>query len=75
MECLVEVLSFYFANSGIIVDFYANWCGPCKVISPIFQKLAEEHTQEGAAEFHKVDIDKIPDVHHKNCKKRIGPYM
>jgi thioredoxin len=38
----------------VIVDFSATWCGPCKMISPIFEKLAAQHTN---AFFIKVDVD------------------
>jgi len=36
-------------NSGkvVFIDFYADWCGPCRQISPEFEKLAREHTKEG----------------------------
>ncbi len=39
-----------------IVDFYAEWCGPCKMIGPILEKLAEEFA--GRVEIYKVNTDK-----------------
>ena len=39
-----------------IVDFYADWCGPCKMVSPILEKLAAEY--EGRLAIYKVDTDK-----------------
>jgi len=39
----------------VVVDFYAAWCGPCKVLSPVIAKLADEY--EGRATFVKVDTD------------------
>lgn len=38
-----------------IVDFYADWCGPCKVMKPIFEKIAPEY--EGKVKFEKVDVE------------------
>lgn len=42
------------ASGVTIVDFYADWCGPCKMIAPIFAKLADEMTD---VKFLKVDTD------------------
>ena len=39
-----------------IVDFYADWCGPCKMVTPILEKLAAEY--EGKLHIYKVDTDK-----------------
>lgn len=48
------------AFSGLtVVDFYATWCGPCKMIAPVIEKLAESVPQ---AHFIKVDVDESPDI-------------
>lgn len=39
----------------VLVDFFATWCGPCKMLAPVYSSLGEE--MEGKAEFLKVDID------------------
>lgn len=39
----------------VIVDFWANWCGPCKVIAPIIEEISKEY--EGKAVIGKMDVD------------------
>ena len=43
------------ADSPVLVDFYADWCGPCKTQTPILDELAQEF--DGKVKFAKVDID------------------
>ncbi len=42
----------------VVVDFWANWCGPCKMIAPIVEELAKEY--EGKVKIGKVDVDTNP---------------
>jgi thioredoxin 1 len=51
-----EVLN---ADSPVVVDFWAEWCGPCKALSPIIDEVAEE--MEGKVKVVKVNIDESPD--------------
>ena len=50
------------ANPLLVIDFYAVWCGPCKVISPVFDKLAKPHESSTSITFTKCDVDKAKDV-------------
>lgn len=48
------------ADEPVLVDFWAEWCGPCKMISPIIDELASDF--EGKAKVGKVDIDSQADL-------------
>lgn len=45
-----------------MVDFYADWCPPCRVISPVFSQLADSHAAEGHLAFAKVNVDHVKDI-------------
>ncbi len=52
-----EVLN---ASMPVLVDFFATWCGPCKMMAPAIEKLAEEY--EGKAVVGKLDVDESMDI-------------
>ncbi len=42
-------------NKPCLIDFYANWCGPCKVVAPVLEQLAREY--DGKLDIYKVDTE------------------
>lgn len=44
----------------VLVDFFATWCGPCKMIAPAVEQLAEEYA--GKAAVYKLDVDEAQDI-------------
>ncbi len=50
----------YEGDLPAIVDFYADWCGPCKALSPILQELSQEY--QGKIHVYKVNTEKEPEL-------------
>ncbi len=51
-----EVLN---SNQTVLIDFWANWCGPCRMLSPIVDEIAEETTD---VKICKVNVDEEPEL-------------
>ncbi len=48
-------------NGIVLVDFFATWCGPCRMLTPVLEEVSEETD----AKIYKVDIDKSEDLSRK----------
>lgn len=46
-------------DKPVLIDFFAQWCGPCKMMSPIIEKIANEHPEYVVG---KVDVDNDPEL-------------
>ncbi len=56
----------YLGDLPCVIDFYADWCNPCKMVAPIMDELAEEYA--GKVVFYKVDVDKQLSTYEYNIK-------
>jgi thioredoxin 1 len=47
------------SDKPVLLDFFATWCGPCRMISPFIEQIAEEHPEYVIA---KIDVDEEPEL-------------
>ncbi len=47
------------SNTTVFVDFFADWCGPCKMVGPLVEKISESNPD---VKFVKVNVDNNPDI-------------
>ena len=48
------------SDMPVLVDFYAGWCGPCRMLAPVMEQLAEEYA--GKAKIVKLNVDQAPEL-------------
>lgn len=54
-----EFNSIIESNKEVVVDFFATWCGPCRMLGPVIEELSSEISD---IEFLKVDVDEFPEI-------------
>jgi len=50
------------SSSIVIADFYADWCGPCKAIAPLYEQLSKKHSKANAVTFTKINVDNQQEI-------------
>jgi thioredoxin 1 len=59
IETIAEYDALLKENKSVFVDFYADWCGPCKMAAPVVEALSEEYPE---VKFVKVNVDDLPEI-------------
>ena len=61
------------SDKPVLVDFFADWCGPCKMMAPVVEQLAEE--LDGKAKVGKLNIDENMDIAEKYRVMNIPTFL
>jgi thioredoxin len=63
------------SSTIVVADFYADWCGPCKQIAPIFEQLSAQLSRPNKITFAKIDTDKQQDLSRSYGVKAMPTFM
>ncbi|PWY74016.1 thioredoxin [Aspergillus eucalypticola CBS 122712] len=74
IESLRDFQTLIDSGDVVIVDFWADWCGPCRMMSPIFEQLASI-PESSAIKFTKVDIDTQPEISEEVGIRSLPTFM
>lgn len=56
----IDEFKEYVGSGKVVMDFYAEWCGPCKMLTPVLEEVSKK--LEGQVRIVKCDIDKFPEI-------------
>ncbi len=57
------------SSKPVFLDFWADWCGPCRMLAPTFEKLAEKFSEH--VTFAKINVDELPEIANKFAVRSI----
>ncbi|KAI2469113.1 thioredoxin domain-containing protein [Annulohypoxylon bovei var. microspora] len=75
LSSLAELQSLFASTTYVAVDFYADWCGPCKTIAPHYEALARQHSAPGVLAFAKVNVDAAQDAARAHAVTAMPTFM
>jgi thioredoxin 1 len=58
-----------------LVDFWATWCGPCTVMAPVIERIAEKYTENPKVKIGKLDVDTQPETSEKYGIRSIPAFV